>query len=219
MLEDLKRKLVKIAKEADEAGLCKHKSGNFSIRDEKSGYILVTPSAVSREELTENHICVVDMNLNLLEVNEKVRPTSELLMHIEVYKSRKDVKAIVHTHSKFATAFSVLNKEIPPIVYEVVNVIEGDGVIKVAPYKRPGTIELAKSIVNIIKKDNACLMANHGVMVVSTKDIDDAYLKAEYVEEIAEIYYYAIQINKGKEPRLIPKEELKLWKYPEEVKY
>ncbi|WP_040328287.1 class II aldolase/adducin family protein [Clostridium ihumii] len=219
MLEDLKRKLVKIAKEADEAGLCKHKSGNFSIRDEKSGYILVTPSAVSREELTENHICVVDMNLNLLEVNEKVRPTSELLMHIETYKCRKDVKAIVHTHSKFATAFSVLNKEIPPIVYEIVNVIGGSGRIKVAPYKRPGTPELAKSIIEIIKKDNACLMAHHGVITVSEKDIEDAYLKAAYVEEIAEIYYRTLQINKGQEPELIPKEELGVWKYPAEVNY
>ncbi|NEU04412.1 class II aldolase/adducin family protein [Clostridium senegalense] len=219
MLEDLKKRLVKIAKYADSQGLCKHKSGNFSIRDEKSGYILVTPSAVSREELNKNHICVVDMDSNLIEVHEKVRPSSELLMHIEVYKCRPDVKAIVHTHSKFATAFSVVSKEIPPIVYEIVNVIGGDGRIKISPYKRPGTIELAKSIIGVIKNDNACLMANHGVLTVSSKDIEDAYLKAAYVEEVAEIYYNALQINRGEEPELIPEQELELWKYPDEINY
>lgn len=217
MLEDLKIKLTKIAKKADSEGLCKHKSGNFSIREEKTGYILVTPSGIAREELTPNHICIVDMNSNLIEVKENVKPTSELLMHLEAYKCREDIKAIVHTHSKVATAFSVLNKEIPPIVYEIVNVVGGDGRIKVAPYARPGTVELAKSIIEPIKKADACLMANHGVLVVSIKDIDDALLKASYVEEIADVYYRTLLINNGNEPKTISEGELSLWKYPDEI--
>lgn len=216
MLEDLKKKLTKIAKKAEEEGLCKHKSGNFSIRDTKTGYVLVSPSAVAREDLTYNDICIVDINANLIEANANVKPTSELLMHLEVYKCRNDIAAIVHTHSKFATAFSVLNKEIPPIVYEVVNVVGNDGIIKVAPYARPGTEELAKSIVEPIKKAEACLMANHGVLAVSD-NIDDALLKASYVEEIAEIYYRALLINGGMEPKSISQEELLGWKYPEQI--
>lgn len=208
MLENLKSKLVEVAKDAETAGLCKHKSGNFSIKDEETGYIVVTPSGISRKELTSRHICVVDMESNLIEVEENVRPTSELLMHIETYKCRPNVKAIVHTHSKYATAFSVVDKEIPPIVYEIVNVIGGDGNIRVSPYEKPGTLELAKSVLPIIKDSDACLMANHGVMAVSEKDIDDAYLKAAYVEEVAEIYYLSLQINKGKEPSLIPSQDL-----------
>lgn len=218
MLEGSKQKLVEIAKKADSAGLCKHKSGNFSIRDEKTGYILVTPSAVAREDLTKDHICIVDMNLNLIEVNADARPSSETMMHIEAYKCRPDVKAIVHTHSKFATAFSVLRKEIPPIVYEIVNVVGGDGRIKVAPYYRPGTVELAKSIIKPISKADACLIAHHGVLTVSSKGIDDAYLKASYVEEIAEVYYRALLINGGMEPEHIPEKELSKWKYPDEIK-
>ncbi|GAA0075758.1 class II aldolase/adducin family protein [Clostridium sp. CTA-5] len=216
MLEDLKKKLTKIAKKAEEEGLCKHKSGNFSVRDKETGYILVTPSAIARENLTYNDICIVDINANLIEVNTNVKPTSELLMHLEVYKCRKDVTAIVHTHSKFATAFSVLNKEIPPIVYEVVNVVGNDGRIKVAPYARPGTVELAKSIVEPIKKADACLMANHGALAVSN-DIDDALLKASYVEEIAEVYYRTLLINGGIEPKAISEEELACWKYPDQI--
>lgn len=218
MLEGLKVKLTEIAKRADADGLCKHKSGNFSIRDEATGYILVTPSGVSREELTANHICVVDMDMNLIEVNKDVRPTSELLMHIEAYRCRPDVKAIVHTHSKFATAFSVLNKEIPPIVYEIVNIVGGEGIIRVAPYERPGTEALAKSIVKPIEIADACLMANHGVLAVSKEDIEDAFLKAAYVEEVAEVYYRALLINGGKEPSTIPQSELGKWSYPEQIK-
>ncbi|MDM8312489.1 MULTISPECIES: class II aldolase/adducin family protein [Clostridium] len=218
MLEGLKIKLTEIAKRADADGLCKHKSGNFSIRDESTGYVLVTPSGVSRDKLTTNHICVVDIDMNLIEVNEDVRPTSELLMHVEAYKCRPDVKAIVHTHSKFATAFSVLNKEIPPIVYEIVNIVGGEGIIKVAPYARPGTADLANSIKKPIKDADACLMANHGVLAVSKESIDDAFLKASYVEEVAEIYYRTLLINGGKEPKTIAQSELGKWSYPEQIK-
>ncbi|GAA0736482.1 class II aldolase/adducin family protein [Clostridium oceanicum] len=216
MLEDLKKRLVDIAKKADKEGLCKHKSGNFSIRDSKTGNIVVTPSGVSREDLTYEDICVVDINANLIEAKAKVKPTSELLMHLEVYKCRDDVMGIVHTHSKMATAFSVLNKEIPPIVYEVINVAGSNGTIPVAPYARPGTVKLSKSIINPIKKSDGCLMANHGALAVSN-NIEDAFLKACYIEEVAEIYYSALMINKGAEPETIPLEELSKWKYPDEI--
>ncbi|WP_347472754.1 class II aldolase/adducin family protein [Clostridium botulinum] len=212
----MKKKLTDIAKKAEKEGLCKHKSGNFSIRDVESGYIVVTPSGVSREKLTYEDICIVDINANLIEVKTKVKPTSELLMHLEAYKCREDISAIVHTHSKMATAFSVLNKEIPPIVYEAVNVVGNDGTIKVAPYARPGTVELANSIKELIKKSDVCLMANHGVLAVGG-NIDDALLKASYVEEISEIYYSALMINQGKEPKTISTEELEKWKYPDEI--
>lgn len=218
MLEELKRKVVEISKKADAAGLCKHKSGNFSIRDSKTGYIVVSPSGIAREELTINHICVVDMNLKVIEVFKNVKPTSELLMHVEAYKCRPDVKAIVHTHSKFATAFSVVNKEIPPIVYEIMNVVGGDGIIRVAPYGRPGTVELSRTIIEPISKADACLMAHHGVLSVSSESIEDAYLRASYVEEVAEVYYRTLMINGGREPETIPKEELNLWHYPDQIR-
>lgn len=121
MLDKLKEQVIKIAKEADKSGMCKHKSGNFSIRDKKTGYVVITPSGVAREILTSDHICVVDLDANVIEMKTEAKPSSELLMHLEVYKTRKDVNAVVHTHSRFATAFAVLSKEIPPIVYECNN--------------------------------------------------------------------------------------------------
>ena len=215
MLEDKKEELAAVAREAEEEGLCKHKSGNFSIKDRDTGCVLITPSGVDRKNLTGRDICVLDQDLNVIENKKDYKPSSEVLMHIYAYNSRKDINAVVHTHSRFATSFAVLKKEIPPIVYE--SVYYG-GTVYVAHYERPGTKELAQSIVGPLKKSDACLLESHGVVTVG-KDIESAYLKARYVEEIAEIYYRALLLNSNKEPNVLPKEELKKWKYPSYVKF
>ncbi|WP_196591500.1 class II aldolase/adducin family protein [Pectinatus frisingensis] len=215
MLEYKKQELVEMAKKASNDGLCKHKSGNFSIRDEITGYILITPSGVDREDLTPEDICVMDSHLNVIENEHDLKPSSEVLMHIYAYKSRNDIKAVVHTHSRFATAFAVLKKPIPPIVYEAAYY---GGTVYVAPYGRPGTKELAKSIIEPLKKSDACLLESHGVITVG-ESIEETYLKAKYVEEIAEIYYRTLTMNNNKEPHVLSDEELKKWEYPSYIKF
>lgn len=201
MLKNLKRKVVEIAKHADESGLCKHKSGNFSVRDRETGYIVITPSGVSREDLSYKDIAVVDIDGNIIELETNVKPTSELLVHLMAYKTREDIMSVVHTHSHFATAFAVQSKEIKPIVFEAL--VYG-GRVPLAKYGRPGTQDLADSIVEPLKISDACLLEKHGVVAVG-KNIDDAYLKANYVEDVAEIYYRALLL--GDEPDEIPQEE------------
>lgn len=80
MLKELKKELVEIAKEADSSGLCRHKSGNFSIRDRKRGYVVVTPTGVDRKELSYHDICVMDIDAYVVEIETNVKPTSEFLM-------------------------------------------------------------------------------------------------------------------------------------------
>lgn len=203
MLENLKRKVVQIAVDAESSGLCKNKSGNFSLRDPKTGFVLITPSGVSRQELTYKDILVVDIEGNIIDVETKVRPTSELPMHLQVYKYRDDVMGVVHTHSHFATAFAVASKEIKGVVFES---LQYGGKVPVAKYGRPGTKELGKNIMDQLKDHDACLLESHGVISVG-KNIDDAFLKACYVEDVAEIYYRAIVINGGQEPKVIPEKE------------
>lgn len=216
MLEELKKEVVKIALEADRSGLCKHKSGNFSIRDEKTGYVAVTPSGVDREELTYHDICIVDLEANVIEAVTKLRPTSELLMHLELYKTRKDVSAVAHTHSRIATSFAVVNKPIPAIIYECANLGLKDAVIPVAPYGRPGTRELSDSVVEPIQRADCILLEGHGVVAVD-KTLKEALLKAHYVEELAEVYYRSLVIAGGKEPKAFAPEELQKWEYPSEI--
>ncbi|WP_373899323.1 class II aldolase/adducin family protein [Haloimpatiens sp. FM7315] len=213
MLENLKKQVVKVAQQADVSGLCKHKSGNFSIKDKDTNYVVVTPSGVAREDLTYHDICVVDLEANVVEIETDVRPTSELLMHLEAYKARPDINAIVHTHSHFATAFAVLAKPIPPIVYEVLCY---GGHVPVASYGRPGTMALAKSVVEPLQSSDAVLLEAHGVLTVG-EDIESALLKANYVEDTAEIYYRSLLLNGGKEPNILPLEELQNWQYPDQI--
>lgn len=215
MLEDEKEKLAVVAREAEEEGLCKHKSGNFSIKDKNTGCVLITPSGVDRKNLSGDDICVLDLDLNVIESKKGYKPSSEVLMHIYAYNSRKDISAVVHTHSHFATSFAVLKKEIPSVVYE--SVYYG-GTVHVAPYGRPGTRELAQSVVEPLKRSDACLLESHGVVTVG-ENIESAYLKARYVEEIAEIYYRALLLNGNREPDVLPEEELKKWEYPSYVKF
>jgi L-fuculose-phosphate aldolase len=204
MLQNLKIKLIKIAKDAEKYNLCKEKTGNFSIRDESSGYIIITPSKIKRENLKEEDICVVDLNGNEIEVMDGIRPSSELLLHLEIYKARKDIRAIMHIHSIYATTFAVANKAIPPITYDSANY---GGYIYVANYKKTKTIELVKDVIEQLNKSDACLLEKDGVVVVS-EDIDDVLLKARYVEEVAEIYYRTLTLNQFKEPERLTREEL-----------
>lgn len=219
MLESLKKEVCDIAKRAQKDGLCKHKSGNFSARDPQTGYIVITPTSVDRELLTPRDMVVMDLEANVLENLSGLRPTSEALMHLMIYKTREDAKAIVHTHSMYGTTFALLNKPIPAIVYEVANFGLTKARIPVAPYGRPGTIDLADSVIETCKEAECFLLEKHGTLAFDTRDIYEAYLKANYIEELAQLYYNALVINQGKEPDAFVQEELQSWEYPKEIKF
>ncbi|MPW26602.1 class II aldolase/adducin family protein [Alkalibaculum sp. M08DMB] len=204
MLEEKKELLVQIAKEAESTGLCQPGSGNFSIRDVESGYIVVTPSGVGRKFLTPKHILVIDIDGNIIEKNADVKPTSETPMHLTVYKERPDLNGVVHTHSKYATAFAVQNKPIESIVFEAVAY---GGRVPVAPYATPCGDLLAQSIIPYIKEHTAILLEKHGV-ICGGADIQAAFLSANYLEDVAEITFIATVIGGGKLPEPIPQSEL-----------
>jgi L-fuculose-phosphate aldolase len=216
MLDNLKQEVVKYALEADRSGLCKHRSGNFSMRDPKTGYVCITPTGVDRAELSYHDIVVIDLDAKVIEAETGLRPTSETLMHLAAYKMRQDVNAVAHTHSRFATSFSIIKKSIPAIVYEVANLGCKNGYIPVADYGRPGTPELAERTVAQLKISDAVLMESHGVIAVDA-DMKEALLKAHYVEEMAEIYYRTLTLTGGTEPHVVPLEELQKWEYPKEI--
>ena len=216
MLEEYKKQVVEYALLADRSGLCKHRSGNFSIRDPKTNLVCITPTGMDREEMTYHDVVVMDLDAKVVEAETGHRPTSESLMHLMVYKTRPDVNAVAHTHSKFATSFAILKKAIPAVVYEIANLGCKEGYIPVAEYGRPGTPELADTIVKPLHISDVALMESHGVIAVD-KVLKEALLKASYVEEMAEIYYRTLTIQGGQEPHVVPNSELKKWEYPKEI--
>lgn len=217
MLEKLKEQVMEVAKLAQRDGLCKHKSGNFSARDPESGLIVITPTGVDREKMVLQDMVVMNMDAEVVESINGLKPTSEAMMHLAIYRTREDVHAIVHTHSKFATVFAVLNKPIPAVVYEMFHLGNADEIIPVAPYGRPGTMALAESVIEPVKHHDAFLLQAHGDVAVDETSIEEAYLKACYVEEIAELYEHLLLLNRGKEPEVLPSAELQKWGYPSEI--
>ena len=140
-------------------------------------------------------------------------------MHIEIYKARPEVRAIVHTHSPYATSFAVLRKPIPAIVYEVANLGLTKGRIPVAPYGRPGTPELADFVREAAAEADCILLEKHGSVALDDRNIYEAFLKASYIEELAELYHHALTANGGQEPEYFEQDELQKWAYPSEIKF
>lgn len=210
MLEQLKEEVMLCAREAERQGLCKSKSGNFSCRDKRSGLLLMTPTGVNRQAMTADDVVVMDMAGNVVESVNGHRPTSEAFMHISAYEARHDAFAVVHTHSKFAVTFAVLEREIPAIVIEGAHLKPKNSIIPLAPFARQGTVELGESVKKPLKECDAALLAKHGVITVA-ESLEEALLKAAYVEEIAEIYFNALSV--GGNPEALASEDLKL-RYP-----
>ena len=219
MLEHLKSEIIRIGRQAQREGLCKYKAGNFSIRDDKTGLVVVTPSGVDREALTADDIIVINMDAVVVEHITGLRPSSEVLMHLAVYKARPDLHSIVHTHSRYATSFAVLNKAIPPIVNEMCLLGNKSMTIPVAPYGRTATAALAENIAALMQENDSILMQHHGALAADKDSIDNAYLKACYIEELAEVYHHALTANGGKEPPTLKLEEFENWAYPSEIKF
>ena len=141
-------------------------SGNFSARDKETGYVVITPTQVDRELLTARDMVVLDLDANVVENLSGLRPTSESLMHLQIYKTRPDVNAIAHTHSMYATTFAVLKKPIPAVVYEVANLGVSKSRIPVAPYGRPGSTDCLTVLLNRFRKLTVSFCQGHGAVAV-----------------------------------------------------
>ena len=182
--------IINVSNEIYNKGLVSGKAGNISKRIKAStgDIVAITPTLKSLSDLKEEDIVLVDMDGNLL---TKGKPSSEVGMHLEIYKKRDDVNAIVHTHSTYATGFAFSNKDLKRL--------EGFGEIKnpyVASieYTKPGTVELAKNAGEGIKNEDVLILKNHGVICVSD-DLNEAKLLAVFVEESAKTQFVTYMLN------------------------
>jgi len=182
-LNELLVRLINASILAEKEGLCRHKSGNFSICIRNKNLILISPSGVDKSLLEIDDIVVTDLDGNIITNHNDRTASIELAMHIAIYKERDDVSAVVHTHSTYATAFSVKGIKISPVVTEAF--FYGNNV-ELVEFAEPGSIQLAENIKDPIKKADVCLLKHHGVIAVGDT-IENALLKASYVEHVAKI--------------------------------
>jgi len=210
-IEQAKKEMIKIAKKMYLSGMVNIFEGNISVRLEDR--FLITPSQQSKEDMTEDMIIEVDAEANVLNPSELYKPSSEIMMHLEVYRLRPDVNAVVHNHSAYATAYAVAGKPIRTKALTEVMVIFGE--VPVVPYGTPGTERIYAGFAEHLDSRNAVLLANHGLMTVGDTLLN-AYSQAEAVEKLAQTLLYAKLLG-GEEP--IPEEEaVQILAYGEQIR-
>jgi L-fuculose-phosphate aldolase len=200
-MNEKRRAIIAACRRMARTGLTPGKSGNASLRG--AGGMLITPSGIAYEKLKPSDIAV--MALGGERLSGKRTPSSEWPFHAAIYRARPEIGAIVHCHSRFATALACLHRDIPAFHYMVA--IAGGASIRCAPYATFGTNALADhALAALADGRRACLLANHG-QIATGDTLERALDLAVEVEALAAQYVTALGIG---EPRLLDAAEMAL---------
>jgi L-ribulose-5-phosphate 4-epimerase len=186
LLEKLRETVWKCNLDLPKNGLIKMTSGNVSGRDPETGLVVIKPSGYSYEEMTPEHMVVVDLDCQVIEGD--LKPSTDTDTHLFVYRHRPDVFGMVHTHSPYATSFAVLGQTIPACL--TASAMLG-GEIPLGGYAPIGGAEIGQEIINKIGRSLAIIMQNHGVFTIGSSPEQATKLAVE-VEEIAKITHLAM---------------------------
>ena len=158
--------------------------GNISYRLGPNA-VLCTPSLVSKYDLTPQDICLTDLDGNQM-AGSKPR-SSELLLHLEIYKAVPEAKAVVHCHPPHATAYAITGCLPPNLIIPEFEVIVGN--VAVAPYETPGTKAFAETVLPYVRNHNTVLLANHGIVCWA-----DTVTRAEWCAEVLDTYCWTLML-------------------------
>jgi L-fuculose-phosphate aldolase len=170
-------------------GFCAGNEGNHSYRMSEDR-ILCTPTGISKGQLKPDDLCVVDMEGK--QVSGKRGRTSEILLHLFIYKNRPDIRAVIHSHPPHATAFAIAGMELPSCIHPEAEVFLGR--VPTAEYVTPGDTRLGETLAPFIKDANTILLSNHGT-VSFDKDLEGAYYKLEIVDAYSRILLLGKQLG------------------------
>lgn len=186
LVEKTKEEVVNTAHTIHREGLVFETWGNVSSRPTEDE-IVITPSGISYEKL--NFVDMVTVNMSGKVKEGKWKPSTELPLHLAIYKARKDIRAIVHTHSSCAVAFAVSRQEIPVVLEEQAQIVGNP--VRVADYALPGSDELAVNVLKILGEgENAALLANHGLVGIG-EDLPTALQICRIIERNARIILWS----------------------------
>jgi len=166
-------------------GLVSRTWGNVSVRL-NAEEMIVTPSGRSYEELTESDM--VRVNYHTLKYEGDIKPSSEMKLHAEIYKTRKEINAVIHTHQINASTIATTGRDIPPILDDQAQILGPS--VRCAPYALPNTRKITRETVKALRGRNAALMANHGAVCVG-RDMDEAFVCCQVLEKAAKAYIEA----------------------------
>jgi L-fuculose-phosphate aldolase len=198
----LRADIVEVGRRMYARGYTASNDGNISVRL-GADRLLMTPKSVCKGFMTPDMMCVTDLDGRKLQGDRD--PSSEMLMHLEVYRQRPDVQAVVHAHPPTATGFAVAGIPLDRAV--LAEVLTTLGSIPIAEYATPSTSELPEAVRRYIKAHDGMLLANHGALTAGT-DLFSAYYKMETIEHFAHISLVARML--GRENLIARDEVLRL---------
>ncbi|MCK6597644.1 MAG: class II aldolase/adducin family protein [Bdellovibrionaceae bacterium] len=182
MSSAISQRMIDLAKSLHERNLIAAADGNISCRlsDDE---ILITPSGLAKSRIEIQDIAVITLDNRII----KGKPSSERLMHLEVYKKCPQAKAIVHAHPPTAIAWSLAFPEMKELPYRSLpEAILAAGKIPVIPYARPGTLEMGTNLLNFLPQNRLMILARHGALCWG-EDLEEAYRGIERVEHVSQI--------------------------------
>jgi len=195
----LRADIVEVGRRLYARGYTASNDGNISVRLD-DGRLLMTPKNVCKGFMDPSMMCITDLDGTKLAGERD--PSSEMLMHLEVYRQRPDVQAVVHAHPPIATGFAVAGIPLDrAVLAEVVTTL---GSVPIAEYATPSTMELPNAVRKYVKSHDGMLLANHGALTIGA-DLFSAYYKMETIEHFAKISFVARTL--GGE-RLLSREEV-----------
>lgn len=199
LLEKERKEIVEYSLRAIKEGLTNGTSGNISIYNREEKLIAITPTGIAYDKLTPEMISIINLDGNLI---DGLKPSSEIEMHLIIYKNREDLNAVVHTHPVYTTVLACLQEDLPAIDYMIA--VTGDKEVRCAKYASYGTKELAQNAFETMGNSRAVILANHG-LTTAGKDLANAYNITVQVEYISNIYIKAKTIGT---PVIIDDEEM-----------
>ena len=192
---EIKKEMCEIGKRVYNRGMVAANDGNFSVKLNDNEF-LCTPTGVSKGFMTPEYICKVDAQGKVIQANKGFRPSSEIKMHMRVYKERPDVKAVVHAHPLYATSFAIAGIPLTqPIMPEAVISL---GCVPIAEYGTPSTMEIPDAVSKYLQYFDAVLLENHGALAYSDSLLN-AYYKMESLEFYARLLYQSKMLGGPKE--------------------
>lgn len=196
--------IVRVCRRLYERGLIAGPDGNVSVRL-LDGTILVTPSGMSKVDVSDEDLVMVDLEGRLR--THARAPSTELQMHLRIYQRRPDTMAVVHAHPPVATGFAVAGENfMAPVLPEVILQMGG---VPLLPYATPGTPALAESFEPFLDRHDAFLLANHGATTLGPT-LDIAHQRMESLEHAARILFSARVLGKVNELGASEAEALRL---------
>ncbi|MCL2231804.1 MAG: class II aldolase/adducin family protein [Treponema sp.] len=199
--QETKELICEIGSRTYKNGFVVANDGNITVRLNEQEY-LTTPTGVSKGYMTPDMI--VKVNENGEKLTGSMEPSSEVKVHLCIYRHRPDVNAVVHAHPPYATVFAVTRTALDK--YIMPEAATWLGAIPSVPYARPSSVELAEGLIPYLPKYNCFLLENHGTVTVGP-DLMAAYFKTEQIEFYAKVLYLVMGLGSGVVKEL-PKEKI-----------